>query len=688
MMMRFFILGSVVPTVLGLAAQHVSVANEKTSLTLLYQNNLNTSDATIHIGAILLDPMHQQDVREACQEFGETLISQTSLREHKEDFKHLFSWLAYSGKTKSDANFYIREGMLSVSKDSDDFAVYNFPRRNARLPVLCTQTGNDSVIEDTDSRPKQLRVMSEGNSYIGFRDQKSFRFLGIPYADPPRRFQKATLYSGKDKTIRATNYGSACAQTSGGSEDCLYLNIQTPYIPKKGSREGLKPVMFWIHGGGFTGGTGADPLTDGGNLASREDIVVVTINYRLSTLGFLAIPGTDITGNYGIGDQILALEWTIKNIAQFGGDPNKIAIIGESAGAGSVRVLLGSPPASGKFQGAIAMSNLGGGAGLGLESDYATTYSSYLTIDESYKLAGPQIFSEAGCNSGSLEEKISCLRQVPASTLVGLPTVARYVVQDGYYVTTKELDLLRKEVTTSNVPVMFGITANDGASFSTYPKTPVSSELEGIQAALGISAKYAQSVIDSGLFPYYDTGNVTLDSFNVSQRVATDLQFRCVDQATVFAGVVSGVFQPSYFYQIQRTSGGYDPNNLGGPPATPEFPNGDPELPYFRLHGADLPWVFGTLTTLRDPLDLFSMQLVSAYFAEFVRSGQPNPAPEYLQARGYQHTLDAVNNFDRWEPVSHSEGPLQLLDYPSVQAPFQDLAQCEFLGYPITYYFH
>lgn len=334
------------------------------------------------------------------------------------------------------------------------------------------------------------------------------------------------------------------------------------------------------------------------------------------------------------------------------------------------------------------MSNLGGGAGLGLESDYATTYSSYLTIDESYKLAGPQIFSEAGCISGSLEDKISCLRQVPASTLVGLPTVARYVVQDGYYVTTKELDPLRKEVTTSNVPVMFGIAANDGASFSTYPKTPVSSELEGIQAALGISEKYAETVIDSGLFPYYDTGNVTLDSFNVSQRVATDLQFRCVDQATVFAGVASEVFQPSYFYQMQRTSGGYDPNNLGGPPATPEFPNGDPELPYFRLHGADLPWVFGTLTTLRDPLDLFSMQLVSAYFAEFVRSGQPNPAPEYLQARGYQHTLDAVNNFDRWEPVSHSEGPLQLLDYPSVQAPFQDLAQCEFLGYQITYYFH
>lgn len=153
--------------------------------------------------------------------------------------------------------------------------------------------------------------MSEGNSYIGFRDEKSFRFLGIPYADVPQRFAYSTPYSPKSKTIRATKYGPNCVQPRGGSEDCLFLNIQTPYIPKKGSKEGLKPVLFWIHGGDFTEGSGADSLTDGGNMASREDIVVVTFNYRLSTLGFLSVPGTDLQGNYGLGDQILALEVTL-----------------------------------------------------------------------------------------------------------------------------------------------------------------------------------------------------------------------------------------------------------------------------------------------------------------------------------------------------------------------------------------
>jgi carboxylesterase type B len=142
----------------------------------------------------------------------------------------------------------------------------------------------------------------------GISKPKSFRFLGIPYANPPQRWEYSTLYSPTGQTINATNYGPECPQYGNGAEFCLYLNIQTPYLPKQGSTADLRPVFFWIHGGGFTSGSAADPGTDGGNLASREDIVVVQIQYRLSTLGFLAIPGTDITGNYGIADQINALE--------------------------------------------------------------------------------------------------------------------------------------------------------------------------------------------------------------------------------------------------------------------------------------------------------------------------------------------------------------------------------------------
>src|SRR6202012_5200653 len=102
------------------------------------------------------------------------------------------------------------------------------------------------------------------------RNQKSFRFLGIPFADQLARFEYSQVFSKTGQTIQATEYGSECAQTGGvGSEDCLFINIQTPYIPKAGSKANLRPVMFWIYGGGFVGGSGADPLSDGGNLASR-----------------------------------------------------------------------------------------------------------------------------------------------------------------------------------------------------------------------------------------------------------------------------------------------------------------------------------------------------------------------------------------------------------------------------------
>jgi hypothetical protein len=330
------------------------------------------------------------------------------------------------------------------------------------------------------------------------------------------------------------------------------------------------------------------------------------------------------------------------------------------------------------------MSNLGGGVDIGLTGDYGSTYSSYLSIPASYALAGQGIFSEAGCTETALDAQIACLKAVPALTLVELPDVARYVVQDGHFVNTEELDLVNG--TAAHVPIIFGNTANDGASFSTYPKTPVTSELAGIQAALSISASFAQDIINSGLFPFFDTGNITLDSFNVSQRVATDNQFRCVDQATVYASAVKRAFPAAYYYQMDRTGAGFDPNNLGGPPVTPGFPNGNPNLPYFRLHGSDMPWVFGNLGTLRDANDLFSIQLTTSYFGSFVKTGQPNPPTKYLQVRGYTTALNAIQKTGTWDPVKNEQGPMRRLDYPSVASEFIDVPQCAFLNYSLSYY--
>ncbi|KAF4629309.1 hypothetical protein G7Y89_g8842 [Cudoniella acicularis] len=626
------------------------------------KNNLNATDDVNHLSFILLDEFNQKDASSACKSLNETLLSSAAIKAHQNDIFQSLAYTAYAGNTAPLQFYYIDDGLLAVGQDIEELTFHAFPLGFVELPVLCTQSTNASQPGTSQSSASnQISINSGGNTYIGFRNKKSFRFLGIPYANTPQRFVYSTPYTPTGKTIEATSYGLQCAQGSSGSEDCLFLNIQTPYIPKVGSKDSLRPVMFWIHGGGFTGGSGADPGSDGGNLASREDIVVVNINYRLSTLGFLAIPGTNITGNYGIGDQITALDWTIANIASFGGDPNQITIIGESAGAGSVRVLLGSPRAIGKYQGAVAMSNLGGGVALGLTSDYATTYT--------------------GCAQSALSDQIPCLYTFPALKLVGLSTVARYVVQDGVIVNTPNLPVLKPSKNIANIPVIFGNVANDGASFSTYPKTPITSLLTGIQASLGISATYAQSVIDSGLFPLYSTGNMTLDAFNVSQRVATDLQFRCIDQATVSTASNSGAFSNAYYYQMQRSINGYDPNNLGGPA------NNDPNLPYFKLHGADMPWVFGNLGTLRNADDLYSIQLTSGYFGAFVREGDPNPKTSFLRARGYETAIEGIEKSGLWEEVGGAEdGRMKLLDWPSLSSGFLDVPQCAFLNYSLSYY--
>ncbi|EMC91380.1 hypothetical protein BAUCODRAFT_80219 [Baudoinia panamericana UAMH 10762] len=680
-----------------------NVSNAQTSLTFLYQNNLNASDDANHIGAILLDSMSYNSGAAACAAIGESLLTAAAIRNHSMDFVHLLAYEGYTGKCERGQWFFIQGGIVAVSPQGPwRPTALSFPQipfyGNFELPVLCTQssTGNNPY-NSAASASNELTIASSGNTFVGFRNQKSFRFLGIPYANPPARFQYSTVYNRTGQTIQATTYGADCAQAYDptSQEQCLFLNIQTPYIPKAGSNYGLKPVLFSIHGGGFTGGNGgAGSGLDSGNLASREDIVGVEINYRLSTLGFLAIPGTPIQGNFGIGDQITALRWVRENIAAFGGDPNHITIIGESAGAGSVRALLGSPEVIGDnlIVGGVAQSNLGGGVTLGLSGDYGTTYSSYLTVDQSYAVAGQQIFAAVGCNQSDINAQIACLETVPALTIQNLPTVARYVVQDGTIVNTEQLDVSNNNGSTAHVNVIFGTTADDGASFSTYPQGNYTTEAQVISAALGITPYYANAIINSGLFPLYNTGNLTLDAFNVSQRVATDKTFRCIDEATTYAGATSGAFKSAYYYTITRTYEGYDPNNLGASglsqgPTEPGYPYGDPELPYFRLHGSDLGFTYGNQFPLRDANDLKATQLITAYYGAFAKTGNPNPNPQYLQVRGYTNTTQGVQQSGPWFPVNSQTGPTKQLDFPSPTVQFPDLAQCAFLNYSINYYF-
>lgn len=200
-------------------------------------------------------------------------------------------------------------------------------------------------------------------------------FKGIPYAQPPvgdLRWRAPRLPAAWQGVRKADQFGNSCIQNivekrdpwtyefmahNEISEDCLFLNVWTA---AKAAGE-KRPVLMFIHGGGFTEGSAAVPVYEGEALA-RKGLVVVTLNYRLGVLGFLAHPeltkesDRNASGNYGLLDQVAALEWIKKNIAAFGGDPGRVTIAGQSAGAGSVHALTASPLAKGLFVGAIADS--------------------------------------------------------------------------------------------------------------------------------------------------------------------------------------------------------------------------------------------------------------------------------------------------------------------------------------------
>jgi len=422
-----------------------------------------------------------------------------------------------------------------------------------------------------------------------YRDRLSFRFFGIRYAPQPKRFTYPTLFRGSGESVSAVNFGSQCAQGSSGSgsEDCLFLNIWTPHLPAPGAqteKNNLKPVGFWIHGGAFTGGTANDATFDGANIVSRGDMVLVAINYRLSTLGFLALKDGITNGNFGLADQITALDWVRTNIRSFGGDPDRITLFGQSAGAGSVRAIMASPKATGKFSGAIPLSNLGG-------INYGTTYSQYYTIDEQLSVAGNAILSATNCTLAP--SQVDCLRALPVPALLAAGT-ARFLVQDGTYLTTPSLPL-----SGSSLPIslMMGTTHDDGAAFIRFP-APDTTNTTTYLLSQGLPP------VSPTLFPLPPsiqgtTPNTTLAIYNTSSRVATDGIFRCVDQATVYALTADRGRVPKgvYYYEFDRTyqTTGWPQTDVCEAPKTAAHPYGDPSLPYFRCHSGELYYVFGNL---------------------------------------------------------------------------------------------
>ena len=309
-----------------------------------------------------------------------------------------------------------------------------------------------------------------------------YAYKGIPYAAPPigdLRWKAPQPVVPWEGVLVADSFGHPGYQAvhyPGGyttewgygdeapySEDCLYLNV---YTKAPGQVDKKLPVALWIHGGGYREGWGSEPEFDGQEWASK-DVVLVTFNYRLGVFGFLTHPELSaenpkgVSGNYGVLDQIEALNWIQKNIAQFGGDPDNVTIFGQSAGGGSVKTLCESPLARGKFQKAIIMS--AGGITVPDERSASMGRMS-MTLEQSEKQS-KEIFDWAGLTD------LKKMRAASTETVYALSTIYNAAsgkraymtgspIVDGY-VCLKSFDDAAVSGTLADVPYMIGYTLND-----------------------------------------------------------------------------------------------------------------------------------------------------------------------------------------------------------------------------------
>ncbi|KAJ4291794.1 hypothetical protein N0V90_009689 [Kalmusia sp. IMI 367209] len=662
-----------------LASHVVSVPSPHaigSDLSILTHNDLYGNASTRQAATIVLSARRSHSKAQAgCEALQETLWDLGNYT--KLDF---LRYLDYENPTDEVGQYWVASGSNSSCRAITTFGELRTVPCDTRLPALCSQSASLSSVQSTDTRPQWQTTVRTGEASIrGYRDKLSFRFLGLKYASFPSRFTYSA-YEAPRGNISALSYGPGCIQAACSaptcSEDCLYLNIWNPHLPAD-SRSPKKAVMLWIHGGGFTSGYGSDTTFDGGNMASRGDVVVVTINYRLSTLGFLALDNTTNRGNYWLSDQVAALDWVQNHIGDFGGDKERVTIFGQSAGAASVRALLASPRARGKLSRAIVQSCPGG---LG----YANAFSKYQSITDAVNKT-KAILGEKGCAKGDEATQLACLRALDSAKLV-TGTIASYPVIDGTYLASSELQL-DGTGPSLDVALMTGVMHDDGDPFSSFPKSQNASQ------ALIDQGYNADAILASNLFPLAHTGNTTLDIFNLTARVATDAEFRCLTQSTAFAAAKNRVFPVVYSYEIDRGFQliEWSPNPpTCEAPKTTEHPFGDTSLPYWKCHSGELYYVFGTgIRQGRQPRDQedvpFSQYLLDSWTA-FGRTKDPNPELGFLHARGFTNTSATVKKSVPWEPTSTRELELRVLDVQPRDEGFRELKQCEVLDLPLDYY--
>ncbi|MEI8191288.1 MAG: carboxylesterase/lipase family protein [candidate division NC10 bacterium] len=426
----------------------------------------------------------------------------------------------------------------------------------------------------------------------GFEKDGILTYLGIPFAAPPvgdLRWKPPQPAAPWEGVRECTKYGAACPQIRlpnkmGGvglesmSEDCLYLNV---WSPAKDPSERL-PVMVWIHGGAFVLGAGSDPKYDGHHLAGKG-AVIVTINYRLGPLGFLSHPllsqesPQGSSGNYGLLDQIEALKWVQRNISAFGGDPGRVTIFGESAGAMSVLEQMVSPLSKGLFQGAISES------GLFLDDHGLLMYASR-TLEQAEQIGvqyaaelgvadAPDVLAALRAKSPDELHKIKYLIQ-PGSLFEAGPKFVPVV--DGW-VLPNEPVILWSQGKQHNVPLLVGSNQSEGNLFASNNSKLKAMSVQGYQDGIRqFFGTYGDQVL--ALFPVSQTSDIK----PTMSEIFTLVDFTAPSRFAAMA--IHTMNSKAYLYRFSRVRPG---DKLGA------------------CHGTELAYVFGAFKSFPDePLNI------------------------------------------------------------------------------------
>src|SRR4051812_47469243 len=479
-------------------------------------------------------------------------------------------------------------------------------------------------------------------------------FRGVPYAAPPvgrLRWQPPQAPAAWSGERPAREFGARCPQpgravrsigffpTEREDEDCLYLNVWTGSLDAMARR----PVMVWFHGGAFYLGSGAVPLFDGAALA-RQGAVVVTVNYRLGRLGFLAHPALSaaspekVSGNYGLRDQIAALHWIAENIAAFGGDPDCVTIFGQSAGAASVSCLMASARAGGLFHRAIGQS----GGLFGKVGTTSGTGDSMQSLEHAERSG--QALADA-LNARTLEDLLA----LPAATVqLFRPGAAQSAVFDPSLAPPGAWD--------TAWPIIDGAVLSEGpmAAFSRGAQHAVPL-ITGANANEGVTmpaASSAQKMRENVARELASLAPAFLDAY----ACETDEQARESSRAMV--GDRNFVWQNRTWARLHARA---------QPAATfhyrftrkPPIPDTADYLEskargFGAFHGAEIPYVFRNLHVRQwpwQPGDHALCDLMSAYWLNFARSGNPN-GPGLLEWPAFNESSPKSLCFDE---RSHTE---------------------------------